>query len=194
MIMENYNVSMVRTTLDGVPHYDLPALYTLRWYQPGDERHWLAIHLAADPYLTYTAETFEHEFGNDQTLLATRQVYLCDKAGAPVGTATAWFHTDEKGEAYGLVHWVAIHPAHQGRGLAKPLLGLVCARLRDLGHERAYLNTASARIPAISLYLQFGFVPQMRRDREATLRAWQQVSERLSHPAIAEFLKTMTVQ
>ncbi|MEZ4734570.1 MAG: GNAT family N-acetyltransferase [Caldilineaceae bacterium] len=154
---------------------------------------WLAIHIAADPYLTYTDETFDQEFGADR---------LVD--GAPFTRVTAREHRwarrrpgsipMRKWEAYGPVHWVAIHPAHQGRGLAKPLLGLICARLRELGHERGYLNTASARIPAISLYLQFGFVPQMRRDRENTLRAWQQVSERLSHPAIAEFLKTMTVQ
>lgn len=194
MTTENLSISMSRPTLENLPTFAIPAPYTLRWYQPGDEQDWLAIHTAADPYLTYTDETFDQEFGADRALLTARQAYLCDSTGTPVGTASAWFHTDEEGEAYGLVHWVAIHPAHQGRGLAKPLLGLICARLRELGHERGYLNTASARIPAISLYLQFGFVPQMRRDRENTLRAWQQVSERLSHPAIAEFLKTMTVQ
>jgi hypothetical protein len=30
----------------------------------------------------------------------------------------------------------------------------------------------------------------MRRDRESSLRAWRQVSEWLTHPAITEFLKT----
>jgi hypothetical protein len=30
----------------------------------------------------------------------------------------------------------------------------------------------------------------MRRDREATLRAWRQVREWLVHPALDEFLKT----
>jgi len=189
MSIENLNISMIRPTLENLPTFAVPAPYMLRWYQPGDENAWFAIHLAADPYITYTDETFAQEFGAERALLPTRQAYLCDGAGAPVGTASAWFHTDEEGEAYGLVHWVAIHSAHQGRGLAKPLLGLVCAQLRALGHEQAYLNTASVRIPAISLYLQFGFVPKMRRDRETTLCAWQQVSERLSHPAIAEFLK-----
>ena len=190
MSTENLNISMIRPTLENLPTFAIPAPYTLRWYQPGDEKAWLAIHIAADPYITYSAETFDKEFGAERALLPTRQAYLCDGMGALVGTSSAWFYTDEEGDPYGLVHWVAIHPSAQGQGLAKPLLGLVCARLRELGHERAYLNTASARIPAISLYLQFGFVPQMRRDRETTLRAWRQVSEWLTHPAITEFLKT----
>lgn len=181
---------MIRPTLENLPTFAVPAPYTLRWYQPGDEQAWLAIHIAADPYLTFTEETFEREFGADRALLPTRQAYLCDGTGTPVGTSSAWFYHDEEGDPYGLVHWVAIHPTAQGKGLAKPLLGLVCARLRELGHERGYLNTSSGRIPAIGLYLQLGFVPKMRRDRETTLRAWRQVGERLAHPAIAEFLKT----
>lgn len=190
MSTENLNISMIRPTLENLHTFTVPAPYTLRWYQPGNERDWLAIHITADPYITYTDATFDHEFGTERALLPTRQAYLCDGSGKPVGTASAWFYTDEEGDPYGLVHWVAIHPSAQGQGLAKPLLGLICARLRELGHQRAYLNTGSARIPAISLYLQFGFVPQMRRDREETLRAWRQVSQWLTHPALDEFLQT----
>lgn len=188
MSTENISVSMTRATLTDLPSFVLPAPYTLRWYQPGDERFWVELHVAADAYLTFTAETFDREFGADRALLSTRQAYLCDGTGTPIGTASAWFYADEEGEPYGLVHWVAIHPAAQGQGLAKPLLGLVCTRLRELGHDRAYLNTSTGRIPAINLYLRFGFVPKMHRDRETTLRAWQQVRARLAHPALDEFL------
>lgn len=189
MSSENISVSMTRATLNALPQVALPAPYTLRWYELGDEQAWVDIHVAADAYNTFTMATFEQEFGADRTLLSTRQAYLCDDAGKPIGTTSAWFYDDEEGDPYGLVHWVAIHPTAQGKGLSKPLLGLVCERLRALGHTRGYLNTSTGRIPAISLYLQFGFVPQMRRDRETTLRAWRQVSERLNHPAVAEFLK-----
>jgi GNAT superfamily N-acetyltransferase len=188
MSIENINVSMVRATLDNLPHFALPAPYTLRWYQPGDETHWVAIHVAADRYHTFTAETFVQEFDADRALLPTRQAYLCDGAGIPIGTTTAWFYKDEEEEEYGLVHWVAIHPAQQGQGLAKPLLALVCQRLQELGHTRVYLNTSTGRLPAIGLYLKFGFVPKMRRDQETTLRAWRQVREQLAHPALDAFL------
>ncbi len=188
MSTENIAVSMVRATLDNLPHVALPTPYSLRWYQPGDERYWVDIHVAADPYHTFTAETFIHEFGADQALLPTRQVYLCDGTGIPVGTATAWFYRDEEDEAYGLIHWVALQPARHGQGLAKPLLALVCQRLQALGHTRAYLNTSTGRIPAIGLYLHFGFIPKMRRNHEESIGAWQQVRERLAHPAIDAFL------
>lgn len=189
MSSENINISMTRATLDHLPRFAVPAPYRLRWYQPGDEQAWVNIHVAADLYHTFTRATFEQEFGADRALLSTRQAYLCDEAGKPIGTTSAWFYNDEEGDPYGLVHWVAIHPKAQGQGLSKPLLGLVCERLRALGHTRGYLNTSTGRIPAISLYLQVGFVPKMRPDRETTLHAWRQVSERLRHPAIAEFLR-----
>ena len=189
MATENINVSMVRATLADLPHFALPAPYSLRWYQPGDEKYWVDIHVAADRYHTFTAETFLREFEADRALLPTRQAYLCDGTGQPVGTTSAWFYPDEENEDYGLVHWVAIQPALHGQGLAKPLLALVCQRLQALGHRRAYLNTSTGRLPAIGLYLKFGFVPKMRRDRENTLRAWRQVREQLPHPAVEAFLQ-----
>lgn len=189
MSNENISVSMTRATLADLPHFVLPTPYRLRWYEPGDEQAWVDIHVAADPYHSFTMASFEREFGAHRALLSTRQAYLCDGSGTPIGTTSAWFYNDEEGEPYGLVHWVAIHPSAQGKGLSKPLLGFACERLRALGHTRGYLNTSTGRIPAISLYLQFGFVPKMRRDRATTLRAWQQVREQLSHPAVEEFLK-----
>jgi len=59
----------------------------------------------------------------------------------------------------GRVHWVAIDPEHQGRGLSKPLLSTVCNTLAAMGHDEAYLVTSSGRVAAIRLYLHFGFVP-----------------------------------
>lgn len=193
MQTENISVTMNRPTLDNLPAYELPDGYRLRWYQPGDEVAWVAIHVDADPYHHFDVELFWREFDPNVTLLAARQAYLCPlladgTEGAPIGTATAWFGVEEARRTEGLIHWVAIHPSAQGKGLAKPLLAAVCHRLQTLGHQSVYLNTSTARIPAIGLYLNFGFVPAPRGDQTTMLRAWQQVRNQLSHPALDEFL------
>jgi GNAT superfamily N-acetyltransferase len=178
---------MIRETLEDLPNFELPASYTLRWYQSGDEANWVAIHNAADPSNHYSLEKFAREFEADRALLSSQQAYLCDGDGLPVGTATAWSYQVGQTE-FGLVHWVAVHPTSQGRGLAKPLLSLICNRLHELGHRHAYLNTSTGRIPAIALYLKFGFVPHSRGDDMAARRAWRQVREHLAHPAVDMFL------
>lgn len=196
MSIENISVAMIRPTLENLPTFAVPVGYHLRWYQPDDEEAWVAIHVAADPYHQFSRAIFAQEFSTDQALLAERQAYLCPvredgSEGAPVGTAAAWFGVEEARRSEGLIHWVAIHPAHQGKGLAKPLLATVCHRLRALGHQRANLNTSTARIPAISLYLAFGFVPTARTDLATTRRAWQLVREQIEHPALDHFLATL---
>lgn len=172
----NIPVCMVRQNLDDIPPSQLPAGFTLRPYRPGDETAWLSIHLEADKYNAIAADTFTEQFGAEAKILAERQFYLCDERGQAIGTATAWFNT-YCGETYGRVHWVAIVPSRQGQGLAKPLLSAVCHRLRELGHQRAYLTTESVRLPAISLYLGYGFVPDMRNEQEA--QVWQAIGQQL---------------
>jgi GNAT superfamily N-acetyltransferase len=173
----NFPVVMVRDNLDHIPHYELPAGYTFRWYRPGDEAVWRQIQAAADDYNDITLDLFLREFGLDIDRLAERQLYLVEAAGQLIGTATAWLDEHYQDPAYGRIHWVAITPAWQGQGLAKPLMTAICQRLKLLGHERAYLTTASARIPAINLYLQFGFVPFIGSPRDEQI--WKDVASRV---------------
>lgn len=173
-MLENTPICMLRPNLAEIPQHPLPAPLSLRPYQPGDEAVWIAIHLAADEYNLVTPQLFTEQFGTDPEVLARRQFYLCAAGGQAIGTATAWFNS----AGWGRVHWVAIHPAWQGRGLAKPLLTAVCNRLAELGHPRAYLTTESARLPAINLYLHYGFTPDIRDEREA--QVWAAIQAKLA--------------
>ena len=184
IVERNLSVIMVREHLDGIPQHALPSGFTIRWYRPGDEAHWVAIHRLADRYNVITPERFTREFGRDPERLRQRQCFLLSPRGEVIGTATAWFDDDFRGRRYGRVHWVAIVPAMQGRGLSKPLMSVVCERLRALGHDRAYLTTSTARIPAINLYLQFGFAPYIRGSEDR--RIWQALRARLKEPLALE--------
>ncbi len=180
IVQRNVTIIMVREHMEDIPEYALPPGYSIRWYRPGDEAHWVRIHLEADKYNTITPELFTREFGTDPHLLAERQCYLVDMEGHVIGTATAWFNENFRGRPYGRVHWVAIVPEMQGRGLAKPLMATVCLRLRELGHDRAYLTTSTARLPAINLYLKFGFLPGIRNERD--LAVWRELQPMLREP------------
>jgi len=169
----NKRVWMVRKDLDDLPRFDLPEGFSIRWYQPGDEEHWLRIHLLADKFNKFSPRTFSEVFGDNESGLARRMCYLLDDKENPVGTATAWFDNNFEGQSYGRIHWVAIIPKLQGCGAGKGLVSAVCTRLVELGHQRAYLKTSTGRLPAINLYLKFGFVPLIRNDEEA--RAWASV-------------------
>ncbi|MBN1669403.1 MAG: GNAT family N-acetyltransferase [Kiritimatiellae bacterium] len=168
---------MVRENLAGIPVSPLPRPYSFRWYEAGDERHWTRIQRRADRYNTITARLFRQQFGDDAPALAKRVGFLCDEKGRPIGTAAAWFDRRYDGRRYGRLHWVAIVPKFQGKGLAKPLLSTVCSRLRALGHVRAYLTTNTVRMPAIRLYLGFGFRPRILNEKDE--RAWAYVRQKL---------------
>jgi len=169
-------VLMLRNRLDNIPAFALAAGFSWRWYRPGDETHWLRIHRFADPESEITADLFARRFGSDSNLLAQRQCYLQDTRGDLIGTATAWFDDDFLGARFGRIHYVAIVPGFQGRGLSRPLMSVVCQRLRELGHDRAYLATSTTRIAAINLYLSFGFVPLICSEEEAA--AWRGICPR----------------
>ena len=174
-------ISMVRPDLDHLPHYDAPDPYRIRRYQPGDEQAWQQIHIEADAYNTFPDSRFAEQFGTDEGLVQENQFYLCDASGCPVGTATAWHRRMEgRPRDDGLVHWVAILPSHQGKGLSKPLLSAVCHRLHERGFERAYLDTSSVRLAALALYLSFGFEPDIREPSHQAV--WARVMERLDGP------------
>jgi len=170
-------IVMVRQTLDDPPDAALPSPYSMRRYRAGDAGTWVRIHELADRYNKATAELYLEQFGSDDAELGERQLYICDGAGAEVGTVTAWHNADFPERNWGRVHWVAIVPAHQGRGLGKPLLGACLQRLLELGYEGAYLTTSPPRVAAINLYLRFGFVPNIKS--EESLSAWRLLRGRI---------------
>lgn len=162
----NLPLTLVRPSLDSLPEAPFPEGFSLRWFRAGDAAQWLRIHHDADPFNEISPELFTRQFGTDFCRLEQCQCFVQDTIGRVLGTGTAWKMTDREDGAWGRVHWLAILRQYQGRGLGKPLLAAVCNRLRELGHNRACVVTSSGRIPAVGLYLRFGFQPEIRSDTD----------------------------
>ena len=172
-LIEPSRILMTRQSLESFPILPVPAGFTLRWYEPGFEEHWLAIHLAAEKEIPITRDLFTRRFGSDSALLAARQCYLFSTDGSPVGTVTGWLDPEFEGAPHARVHFLAVSPQWQGNGLAKVLMSSILQRLKQLGHTRTYLATSSNRIRAIRLYLQFGFVPLAKTGESQAL--WREI-------------------
>ena len=178
-IREYIDIKMSRKNLDDIPEYGLPAGCSIRWYLPGYEKQWQAIQLLADEYTRVTPDLFEEQFGTETELLCERQCFLCNSEDRIIGTATAWLDNQNE-KSPGRIHWLAIIPQEQGKGFAKPLLTVVCKRLRELGHSKTYLTTQTVRIPAINLYAGFGFAPVIDSGRDREI--WEKLREHIKYP------------
>ena len=179
-------VNMIRPTMESIPHFDFPDGYSIRPMRPGESGLWVDIQQEAEPVLRVTDDVFESEFGGDLPATRYRSFFIVNEAGVAVGTISAWYSRDFKGEDHGRIHWLAIRPAFQGRGLARPALSFAMERLAEW-HDRAWLSTSTSRIPALKLYLDFGFLPDMEEPRAR--EAWQKVLARLKHPALEAALR-----
>lgn len=177
-IREYIDIKMVRDNLDDIPEYGLPAGYSIRWYQPGYEEYWQKVQSLADEFTRVTPDLFEEQFGTDTQLLSERQCFLLDCEEDIIGTATAWLDNSEE-KSTGRIHWLAIVPQRQGRGLAKPFLTIICKRLKELGHSKTYLTTQSVRIPAINLYAKFGFTPVIDSDQDREI--WEKLQKHIKY-------------
>jgi ribosomal protein S18 acetylase RimI-like enzyme len=176
IIKENIRIGMIHNDLAKAPRYSLPERFSLRFCQQGDQKAWVDIHKEADQSNDIDLHKFEEVFSEHPLPLEERQLYLLNSDNEPIGTATAW-EREREGSIRGLVHWVAIHPGYQGRGLAKPLLSATLSRLMELGYEDAFLYSSTARMPAINLYWKFGFRPLITDRKE--VETWGRVTSRL---------------
>lgn len=150
------DLSMV-TNHTGVEELPLPAPYSVRFYRPGDERHWARIETSAGEFDREedVLPAFERYYGARRDQLSERMLFLLDGDGRPVGTATAWF---DEGKA-GHLHWVAIDQENQRKGLARPLVQRAMWRMHELGDNRAILTTQTPSWVAVKVYLGLGWRP-----------------------------------
>ncbi|MBC8103679.1 MAG: GNAT family N-acetyltransferase [Cytophagales bacterium] len=158
----NQPMTMTRASLADLPaRPPLPEGITIRAFTGSAEAaRWTAVQRDAEPFLTISDDLFVREFGSDDAAIASRCLAAVETTtGEMVAAASAWHGGDPgaRGEDWGRLHWVAVRPAYQRRGIARALVVECLHRMVALGHGRAYLVTSTGRHGAIALYESVGF-------------------------------------
>jgi len=177
---------MVRPHLNDILAMPFPTGYGIRPMTVKDIGLWTDIQRDAEPYLKITDTLFHAEFGDALEDIKWRCFIVTNPKGLGVGTISAWYNDDFRGQRYGRIHWVALRPACQGLGLGKAALSYSLQQLAQW-HDRCYLATSTARIPAIHLYLNFGFSPDLTLPNAPAV--WRELGARLKHPVLEEALR-----
>ena len=89
------------------------------------------------------------------------QVTVAESEGALVGVLVLGTTPDGF-----LIHNVAVHPAHRGKGLGRALLELAESEARKAGFDSIYLFTHEGLVESRALYERIGYVEYERRPLE----------------------------
>lgn len=167
-------VVMIRENPENVPDCRLPEGYRFAAFTPEDEENW--VRLQAEVTHVESPEQgraiFREEFLQapegvpceacpGYADVVKRTVLVKDPAGNLAGVAALWTG-NTFGEVWQRVHWVAVHPDHQGKGIAKCMLARMLLLCRELGWDGpVYLTTQTKTYRAVRVYAQMGFRPYM---------------------------------
>lgn len=139
-----------------LPPIDLPVGYTIRTYQSGDDEAFVRIINGAFPDgWGYTNKQFQEGYLASPHFQPDR-IFFSVYREECVGTATAWAGHHE-GRETGQLHWVAVLPQHQRKGVAKALCVRTLHKLKEIGYRDVVLGTMEILQPAIRLYHRLGF-------------------------------------
>lgn len=75
------------------------------------------------------------------------------------------------------LHMVKCDPNHRGKGLGRIVTIAAMQYVFEKGIETMFLTTDDFRIPAIKLYLQLGWIPEI--DDEEMLNRWRKIASEL---------------
>ena len=144
---------------DGLPQPRVPDGYALRTFRDGDEDGWLSV-LGTGGWDTWDRDRLDALLGGGYGVVPRDGIVFATRHGRIVGAACTTLHGGELRTA-AEIGWVVVDPAHRGRGLARAIVLAMLGLVHERGYRYAFLRTEPFRVPAIRLYLDLGFQPEM---------------------------------
>ncbi len=137
----------------------LPRGYKFKFYEKGDEKYWAEIEYSVGEFDSYEAalEYFQKDMKPYEEELMKRMVFIVNKDKIPVANACCWYK-DIKGVHQAHVHYVAVRPEHQNKGLGKAVFLKMLSLFEAYEpNQDIYLHTQTWSHKAIRMYLKYGF-------------------------------------
>ena len=159
----------------------LPPGYTLATLAQRDAAEWTAVLNATGKLGTWDDKRARESLTGKRPVLAAGSYLILSAAGA---VATACTLPPTAAEPRSELGWVAVDPAHQGRGLGLQVCSAVLWYARRNGWPATTLNTDDWRLPAIKTYLKLGFEPELTHDSHRA--RWQEIRRRLAASPAAQ--------
>ena len=160
------HIGVIMTKSDSkYPQYKLPDGYEFVMYKQGFEINWAEVESSVGEFdsTEQALEYFQKEFLNNEYDLSKRCIFIKSPIGKIVATTSVW-PGNHFYKTYERVHWVCVHPDHQGKGLAKAILSKALNLYNSMeNEEQIYLCSQTGSYRAINIYMKFGFVPYKGR-------------------------------
>jgi mycothiol synthase len=163
------------------PLVQLPPGYTLRPYQPGDERRFYQV-MALAGWPGWNDDLMRPWLA--RILPEGWFMAIHTESSQIVATAMAMHSHSELHPFGGELGWVASDPAHAGQGLGLVVSAAVTARLIAAGYRNIHLYTEDWRLPALKTYLKLGYIPFLYTPQMP--ERWQVICEQLHWPFTPE--------
>jgi len=114
----------------------------------------------------------EYQWQRLSNEIVENSMVLITQFGEPVAVACGLSRDNNWVE----LAWVAVMPAHRGRGIGRLVCGAVVRQLLALGKSKIFGSTQDERLSAIKIYLDIGFHPLYRKDK---IDRWNSICNKL---------------
>lgn len=134
----------------------LPEGFSFANYRRGMESDWTRImcSVAFFDAPEKAEKVFREDFLRFPQEAERRVFFILSPEKTPVASCSAWIEGD-----YRKLHWLALEPEYQGRGLGRAMAEKVLYFFQQAGEKPIYLDTQTSSHRAVCLYLKEGFYP-----------------------------------